>query len=104
MNVVCRCGYRGDQMVEYETKTAHKQLVEWVGTSYYNVMKTALGHTTLNWACPKCGRILMQHRGGWSYNHSEWNTLRRRLWHNSFANETWLRSHKPEAPDATASV
>ncbi len=27
--VICKCGYKGKQMLEFETETPYKRLVEW---------------------------------------------------------------------------
>ncbi len=92
MEVFCKCGYSGNQMVVYETKTPSRQLVEWQGYSYYNYVKDIkCGTKTLNWACPKCGGILVQQRGGLSYNQPELEDMRKRLWHNNFANGKWIK-------------
>jgi ssDNA-binding Zn-finger/Zn-ribbon topoisomerase 1 len=95
MNIVCKCGYEGNQMVQFQTETPSKQLMEWGCYSYPDHIKWVRdGVKTLNWACPKCGRILVQQRGGLSYNQHEYEDMRRRLQHNNWAIE---RLHKCES-------
>lgn len=97
--VICKCGYKGEQMIEFETNTPYKKLVEWqYGSGYYNFVNWAKqGIKTLNWACPKCKKILVQQRGGLSYNQKELEGMKRRLMHNSWDNERWLKTHAKEA-------
>jgi len=84
--VICVCGYKGEQMIEFETTTPFKRLVEWKsGGSYYNFVSwVKQGTKTLNWACPQCGKILVQQRGGLSYNQPELAGMKHRLRHNSY--------------------
>ncbi len=92
MNVICKCGYQGEEFVEYETNTPTRQLIDYT-RGYKTVNKTTFGTKTLNWACPKCGKVLVQQRGGLSYDMHEYDEMKRRLWHNSWKNERWLKEH-----------
>jgi uncharacterized Zn finger protein (UPF0148 family) len=90
MDVICKCGYQGTEFVEYETTKPTKQIVDnsW---GYRRVIKTIANEVrTLNWACPKCGKVLVQQRGGLSYNMHEYEDMKRRLWRNSWDNEKYL--------------
>lgn len=52
---------------------------------YRRVIKTmTMGNKTLNWACPKCNRVLVQQRGGLSYDQHEQEDMRRRLQRNNY--------------------
>jgi hypothetical protein len=93
MDIVCKCGYEGDEMVEYETEAPCKQVIDFT-RGYRRVIKTLImGNKTLNWACPKCGKVLVQQRGGLSYDMHEIKGMNRRLSHNSYAVK---RLHKCE--------
>lgn len=91
-DVFCKCGYEGNQVIQFETVVPEKRLVE---THYYGlfdyVKTVSAGSTTLNWACPKCGRLLVQQRGGLSYNHKELEVMFKRLRQNSRENERWFK-------------
>ena len=93
MNVICKCGYQGEEFVEYETNTPTRQYIDYT-RSYKTVNKTTFGTKTLNWACPKCGKVLVQQRGGLSYDMHEIDEMKRRLWRNSWKNERWLKASK----------
>ena len=95
MEVICKCGYRGDEMVQFETEIPSKALVRWSGSSYFNHVEwLRKSSKTLNWACPKCGKILVRQLGGMSYNGEEQEAMCRRLWHNSALNDIYLRAEK----------
>ena len=95
MNVVCKCGYQGDEMVQYETEVPSRALVRWSGSSYFNHVEWIKSCSkTLIWACPKCGKTLVRQLGGRSYNGTEQEAMRKRLWHNSRLNETYLKAQK----------
>jgi DNA-directed RNA polymerase subunit RPC12/RpoP len=84
MDVLCKCGYEGDQFVQYETETPLKQLVDYT-YGYRRAIKNLTETTvTLNWACPQCSRILVQQRGGLSYNQHELDDMRRRLMRHNY--------------------
>ena len=95
MEVICKCGYHGDEMVQFETETPSKALVRWNGSSYFNHVEWIRASSkTLNWACPKCGKVLVRQLGGMSYNGAEQEAMRKRLWHNSRLNEEYLKAEK----------
>lgn len=94
MDIVCKCGYQGNEVVEYETETPCKQVIDFT-YGYRRVIKTlTMGNKTLNWACPKCGKVLVQQRGGLSYDQHEQEDMRRRLQRNNYTTE---RLHKCES-------
>jgi len=97
VKVVCKCGYEGNEIVQFETHTASRQVLRWSGSYWTHVEwlhQRAVPRPTLNWACPKCGKILVQQRGGLSYNQEELKDMERRLMRNSWANGKWLREHR----------
>ena len=95
MDIICKCGYEGNQIVQFQTETPSKQLMEYQYGGYFNHVKWVKdGVKTLNWACPKCGKILVQQRGGLSYNQHEYEDMRRRLQRNNYTTE---RLHKCES-------
>jgi hypothetical protein len=88
-------------MIEYETDIPTKQLKEWRYSNYSeHVSWLNRGRKTLNWACPKCGRILVQQRGGLSYNQPELKNMIKRLQVNSWNNLKYLREHKKDVANA----
>ena len=94
MEVVCKCGYEGNEIVQFETHTASRQVLEWRGSYWDHVRwlhQRAVPRPTLNWTCPKCGKILVQQRGGLSYDQKELKEMNLRLGRNSWANKRWLR-------------
>jgi uncharacterized Zn finger protein (UPF0148 family) len=91
MDVICKCGYDGNELVQYETQTPYKQVIDF-DYGYLRVTRTlAKENKTLNWACPKCGKVLVQQRGGLSYDQHELSEMRRRLQRNSWDNRKCLR-------------
>ncbi len=84
MEVNCTCGYEGNQIVQFETRTPSRQLLEYSFGGYWQHKEWVIqGVITLNWACPNCGKGLVQQRGGLSYNQPELKDMQRRLWHNN---------------------
>ena len=105
MEIICRCGYHGNQMIEFETSTPSKKLVEWQYSGYTNfVVWTTHGTTTLNWSCPKCGKVLVRQLGGLSYNQPELKDMRKRLQSNSYKNERYLKARKLSPGKYTAKI
>lgn len=100
MEVICKCGYQGDLMVQYETHTASRQLMEYFYNGYWQhktwVKDAYRGSVTFNWACPSCGRVLVQQRGGLSYDRHEIKEMQRRLWKHNSAMRQWLKANRPE--------
>jgi len=94
MEVVCTCGYKGNKIVQFETHVPSRQVLRWTGSWWDSVewrRQKSVSAVTLNWACPECGKILVQQRGGLSYNQHELKDMELRLWRNSWANRRWLR-------------
>ncbi len=115
MEVNCVCGYEGNQIVQFETHTPSRQLLEYSYNGYWQHKQWIKNGTrTLNWACPVCGKILVRQRGGLSYNQHELEDMRKRLWHNNYEvyrlhkckscgkpitkNKEWLKSGSIEKP------
>ena len=89
MEVFCKCGYIGDQFIQYQTETPLKQLIDY--TYGYRRAIRSLNESVkvLNWACPKCGKILVQQRGGLSYNEHELTDMWRRLGQHNYRVKKW---------------
>jgi hypothetical protein len=95
MEVVCRCGYHGNQMVEFESETPSKKLVTWNYSNYVDFVEWKVqGTKTLIWACPQCSKVLVRQLGGAIYNGSEQKEMRKRLWNNSQKNKQYLNAVK----------
>lgn len=91
MEIICKCGYRGNQLIQTITEKPFKQLCEYTYSNLIDVVKT-LDHDynkTISWTCPKCGCLLAQDRHCSSY--FKQSEMLRRLRSNSWNNEKWLR-------------
>jgi PHP family Zn ribbon phosphoesterase len=84
MEVLCKCGYEGNEFVQYQTITPLKQLVDYTYGYRRAIKNLTEPIKTLNWACPKCGKVLVQQRNGLSYNEEELEGMRRRLLQHSY--------------------
>jgi hypothetical protein len=95
MEVVCKCGYEGHQIVQFSNEKVHRQLWEDKYGGYFTWIKDLDNNhsTTLNWACPICGAILAQKRNFNNYTFKE-SDMRRRLQSNSWDNKRWLRERE----------
>lgn len=90
--IFCKCGYVGNQMIQYETETPSRQLMEWRNGNYADHVQWVItGKKTLNWACPKCGNVFVQQRGGLSYDQHELKDMIVRLWNSTWRNKQYLR-------------
>jgi hypothetical protein len=79
-------------MIQYETETPSRQLMEWRYSNYADHVQWVKNRTiTLNWACPLCGKVLVQQRGGLSYDQHELKDMRERLLHCAWRNRKYLR-------------
>jgi hypothetical protein len=93
--VFCRCGYEGNQLIEFQIETPNKRLVEDKYGGYFDLVKELTSNVkTLNWACPQCNRILVQQRGGLTYRGNETEQMMKRLRQNSRDNERWYKAQQ----------
>ena len=89
--IFCKCGYVGNQMIQYETETPSRQLMEWKDGNYADHVQWVItGNKTLNWACTKCCNVFVQQRGGLSYDQHELKDMIVRLWDSTWRNKKYL--------------